>query len=292
MIKYLVVAIFVIVVAIQTVFVIPEWEQAVVLQFGKPVQIIKDPGLYFRLPFVQDVVHLEKRILVAEAQPAEYITLDKKRLIVDSVSRWQIADPLVFYQKVQTYSGGIARLNDIIFGRLRQEIANHNFKEFIREEREKIMTAVTVETAQAAKAFGISVVDVRIRRVDLPNEVQKSVFKRMNAERERIAKRYRAEGEEQVERIRGEADKEKEIILAEAYRKSQTLRGEGDADATAIYAAAFTRDEEFYSFTRHLSVYEKILGHDATILLRPDSELMRFLDTWEPDKKKQAPSSR
>jgi membrane protease subunit HflC len=290
MIKYIVVAIFVVVVVIQTVFVIPEWEQALVLQFGKPVQIIKDPGLYFRLPFVQDVVHLEKRILVAEAQPAEYITLDKKRLIVDSVSRWQITDPLVFYQTVRTYPGGIARLNDIIFGRLRQEIANHNFKEFIREEREKIMAAVTVETAQAAKSFGISVVDVRIRRVDLPNEVQKSVFLRMNAERQRIAKRYRAEGEERVKKIRGEADKDKEIILAEAYRKSQTLRGEGDADATAIYAAAFTRDEEFYSFTRHLSVYEKILGHDATILLRPDSELMRFLDTWHPDKKPAATS--
>ena len=147
-----------------------------------------------------------------------------------------------------------------------------------------------METAQAAKSFGISVVDVRIRRVDLPNEVQKSVFLRMNAERQRIAKRYRAEGEERVKKIRGEADKDKEIILAEAYRKSQTLRGEGDADATAIYAAAFTRDEEFYSFTRHLSVYEKILGHDATILLRPDSELMRFLDTWHPDKKPAATS--
>jgi membrane protease subunit HflC len=290
MIKYVIVVIFAVIVVAQTVFVIPEWEQALVLQFGKPVQIIKDPGLYFRLPFVQDVVDLEKRILVAEAQPAEYITLDKKRLIVDSVSRWQITDPLVFYQTVRTYSGGIARLNDIIFGRLRQEIANHNFKEFIREEREKIMTAVTAETAQAAKAFGISVVDVRIRRVDLPNEVQKSVFMRMNAERQRIAKRYRAEGEEQAKKIRGEADKEKEIILAEAYRKSQALRGEGDADATAIYAAAFTRDEEFYSFTRHLSVYERILGHDATILLRPDSELMKFLDTWHPDKKPAATS--
>ncbi|MFZ5865494.1 MAG: protease modulator HflC [Thermodesulfobacteriota bacterium] len=290
MIKYVVVAIFVVVVVIQTVFVIPEWEQAVVLQFGKPVQIITDPGLYFRLPFVQDVVRLEKRILVADAQPAEYITLDKKRLIVDSVSRWQITDPLLFYQTVQTNLGGIARLNQVISGGLRKEIASHNFKEFIRQEREKIMTAVTAETAQAAKAFGIAVVDVRIRKVDLPNEVQKSVFMRMNAERQREAKRYRAEGEERAREIRGGADKEKEIILAEAYRKAQTLRGEGDADATAIYAAAFTRDEEFYSFTRHLSVYEKILGHDATILLRPDSELMRFLDTWHPEKKPAATS--
>jgi membrane protease subunit HflC len=234
---------------------------------------------------VQDVVVIEKRILAAEATPAEYITLDKKRLTVDTVSRWRIVEPLTFYQTVRTYSGAIARLNDIIFARLRQEIANHNFKEFIRQEREDIMKSVTDGTAELAKRFGIEVIDVRIKRVDLPAEVQNSVFARMKAERERIAKRYRAEGDEQAREIRANANKEKEIIMAEAYRKSQALRGDGDAEATAIYAQAYGKDEEFYSFMRHLELYQKTFGAETTILLRPDSDLLKYLDTPMPGSK-------
>ena len=263
----------------QAAFIINEGEQAVVFQFGRPVRIIQEPGLYFKYPFVQDVVVFEKRIMAAEARPAEYITLDKKRLIVDTVSRWRIVKPLVYYQTVRTSAGAIARLNDIISARLRQEVANHNFKDFIRQEREDIMKSVTDGTVELAKRFGIQVIDVRIKRVDLPEEVQKSVFDRMKAERERIAKRYRAEGDEQAREIRANADKEKEIILAEAYRKSQALRGEGDAEATGIYAQAYSKDEEFYSFTRHLEIYQKIFGPETTILLRPDSDLLKYLDT-------------
>ncbi|MCX5861896.1 MAG: protease modulator HflC [Desulfomonile sp.] len=271
------VLVFVIFLVSQSAFVIQEWEQGLVLQFGKPVRIVQEPGLYFKYPLVQELMVFEKRILVADARPAEYVTEDKKRLTVDTVSRWKIVDPLLFYQTVRNDQGAIARLNDTTFARLRQEVANHTFKGFIREEREKIMAQVTKGTAEAAKQFGISVVDVRIRRVDLPEEVQASVFARMKAERERIAKRYRAEGEEQAKEIRANAEKEKEIILAEAYRQAETLRGEGDAEATGIYANAYGRDEEFYSFLRHLDVYKKVFGTESTLLLRPDSPLLRYL---------------
>lgn len=265
------------VVVSQTFFVIQEWEQGLVLEFGKPVRIVQQPGLYAKYPLVQELLVFEKRIMPAEARPAEYVTVDKKRLTVDTVSRWKIVDPLVFYQTVRNEPGAVARLNDIIFARLRQEVANHTFKGFIREEREKIMAQVTLGTAEAAKPFGISVIDVRIKRVDLPEEVQASVFARMKAERERIAKRYRAEGEEQAKEIRANAEKEREIILAEAYRKGAVLRGEGDAEATGIYAAAYGRDKEFYSFIRHLEVYKQILGAEATVLMKPDSSLLRYL---------------
>ena len=274
-------------IASQSLFIVQEWEQGLILEFGKPVRIIQEPGLYAKYPFIQELLVFEKRILAAEARPAEYITLDKKRLTVDTVSRWLITDPLAFYQTVRNYSGAIARLNDIIFARVRQEIANHNFKDFIREERERIMAQVTTGTEEQAKRFGIKVIDVRIRRVDLPEEVQNSVFARMKAERERIAKRYRAEGEEQAREIRANANKEREIILAEAYRKAETLRGVGDAEATRIYAKAYGQDPDFFSFIRHIDAYERIFASDTTLLLRPDSQLMRFFDTPFPGTAKQ-----
>ncbi len=272
----------IVLVASQELFIIQEWEQGLILEFGKPVRIIHDPGLYFKYPFIQELLVFEKRILAAEARPAECITLDKKRLTVDTVSRWLITDPLTFYQTVRNYSGAIARLNDIIFARVRQEIANHNFTDFIREERERIMGQVTTGTEEHARRFGIKVIDVRIRRVDLAEEVQNSVFARMKAERERIAKRYRAEGDEQAREIRASANKEKEIIMAEAYKKAETLRGQGDADSTRIYAKAYGQDPDFFSFIRHLDAYEKIFVSESTLLLRPDSALMRFFDTPYP----------
>ncbi len=279
MLKYVLALFVVALVALQSVFVIQEWEQGLVLEFGKPVRIIREPGLYFKIPVIQELIVLEKRILAAEARPAEYITLDKKRLTVDTVSRWQIDQPLVFFQTVRNYVGAIARLNDITSARLRQEIANHNFKEFIREEREKIMNQVTKGTEEQAKRFGIRVIDVRIRRVDLPEEVQSSVFARMKAERERIAKRYRAEGDEQAREIRAKADKEREIILAEAYKQAQALKGEGEAESAKIYAEAYTKDEDFFRFSRSLEAYKNIFSKDTIFLLNPDSPMLRFLES-------------
>ena len=242
---------------LQAAFIVNERQQGVLLQFGKHVSTIRDPGLYFKIPVIQDFITLDKRVIAADGKSAEYITLDKKRLVVDTVSRWTISEPLEFYQTVQTYVGAIDRLNDIILARLRQEVGNHNFKEFIREDRERIMENVTQATRESARKFGITVIDVRIKRLDLPDEVQASVFARMKAERERIAKRYRAEGDEQAREIRADAQKGKEIILAEAYKKAEVLRGQGDAEATAIYANAYAKDASFYGFFRHLEAYKK-----------------------------------
>jgi membrane protease subunit HflC len=279
MIKIIVAVVVVAFLLLQSAFTIGEWEQGIILEFGKPVRTIREPGLYFKYPFIQDLTAFDKRILAAEARPAEYITLDKKRLTVDTVSRWKIDDPLAYYQSVKNEIGAIARLNNIIMTGLRQEVAKRNFKSFIREDRERIMDLVTKRTAEEALRFGIRVIDVRIKRVDLPEEVQASVFARMKAERERIAKKYRAEGEEQAKEIRANANKEKEIILAEAYRQSETLRGQGDAEATNIYAQAYSKDPEFYSFARHMDVYQKSFSSDTTMLLRPDSSLLRYLDS-------------
>ena len=264
-------------VAAQAAFTIGEWEQGMVVQFGNPKRIIQEPGLYFKLPVAQNLVRFEKRVLTTDARESEYITLDKKRVLVDHVSRWRIEDPLQFYRSVRDRRRAMARLDDIISARLRQEIATHNFLDLIREKREDIMAIVTRDTRETAKSFGIEVTDVRIKRLDLPEAVQASVFARMRAERERIAKRYRAEGEEQAQHLRAAADRECEVILATAYEASEKLKGAGDAEATSTYGQAFGQDAEFYAFTRRLQAYEKILSNDTTLVLNPDSELLRYL---------------
>lgn len=276
--KILLVLVVLAVLVIQAAFIVKPSDQGIVLQFGKPVRIVQEPGLYFKYPFVQDFIPLENRVLAVDAKPEEYLTLDKKRLMVDTISRWKIVKPLLFYQTVKNLNGAGARLNDVIVGRLRQEIAGRNFKEFIREERENIMAQVTGGVAEAAKGFGIEVIDVRIRRVDLPEEVQASVFARMKAERERMAKRYRGQGDEQAREIRANAHREKEILLAEAYRTAEILRGAGDAEAVRIYAEAYNQDPEFFSFVRHLEVYKKVFSADTTLLMRPNSEILKYVD--------------
>jgi membrane protease subunit HflC len=257
-------------------FTIDEQDQAIITQFGKYIRTIKDPGLHFKIPFVQTLHRFDKRILVFDAAAVEYITLDKKRILVDPVSRWRIEDPLEFYMSVRTEALALARLEDILSARLRQEIAKRTFIAFIREEREKIVEEVTKEGNELAKRFGIKIVDVRIKRADLPKEVQASVYARMQAERQRIAKRYRAEGDQRAREIRAETDKEKEIILAKAYQEQMKLFGEGDGRATDIYAAAFEQDPEFYSFLRRLQTYEKVFEGKTTVLLGSDSELLKY----------------
>ncbi len=261
----------------QTAFTIGEGEQGMIVQFGEPKRILQEPGLYFKVPVVQNLARFEKRVLTTDARTAEYLTLDKKRVLVDHVSRWRIQEPLEFYRSVRDQQRAMARLDDLISAHLRQETAKHNFLDFVREKREAIMAVVTKDTRETAKAFGIEVLDVRIKGLDLPQEVQASVFARMRAERERIAKRYRAEGEERAREIRAGADREREVILATAYETSQKLSGEGDAQAAAIYAQAFGQDPEFYAFTRRLQAYEKILSTGTTLVLPPDSELLRYL---------------
>jgi modulator of FtsH protease HflC len=264
---------------LQAVYIIQEGQQGVVFQFGEPVAVSRDAGLYFKVPLIQELILFDKRILGTEPITAEYLTLDKKRLSVDHVSRWRISDPLLFYRTVRNEPAAIARLDQVIAGRLREEIARHNFIDIVREKREPIMSVVTEGAHEAALSFGITLVDVRIQRIDLPAEVQASVFARMKAERERIAKRYRAEGEERAVEIRAAADKQREIIMANAYAESQILRGEGDAHAAFVTAEAFGQDLEFYGLVRRLQVYENIIGGKSTIVLPPASDLLRYLES-------------
>jgi len=269
--------------ASQAAYVIPEWQQAIVTRIGQPIRTIREPGLYFKVPMIENVTRFDKRVLATDDSPTgEYLTRDKKRLLVDHVSRWQIADPLEFFRTMRDERGAMARLDDIISARLRQEVAKEEFKAIIREKRAAIMEATTAATRDLAAPFGIRVVDVRIKRADLPPEVQASVFARMQAERQRIALRYRAEGDEKAREIRATADKEREIILARAYAESQRLRGEGDAQATAVTGRAFGQDPGFYSFLRRLETYERIITDGTTIVLRPDSDLLRYLETPRP----------
>lgn len=271
----LIVAAFV--VSRQIFFTVDEREQVVITQFGEYIRTIQQPGLAFKLPFLQTVNRFDQRILVSDAPQAEYLTQDKKRLVADPVTRWRISDPLLFYKTVRDESGARARLDDLVFSELRREVASLTFAAVIGAKREPIMDAVAASARAKAHEFGIEVVDVRIKRADLPKEVQASVFARMQAEREREAKRYRSEGEEEAAKLRAQTDKERTIVLAEAEQTAQKLRGEGDGAATTIYAAAYGKDPEFFAFLRSLQAYELFLGKRTTLLLSADSDLFRYL---------------
>lgn len=274
-------ALVALVVLLASVFTVDMTQQALVLQFGRYVRTVTEPGLHFKVPFVQQVTRYDKRVLTSDIKPGEYLTLDKKRLVTDPISRWRIADPLQFFKTVTNEAGALARLEPIVLSELRDELARHNFTDIISTQREAIMQKASERVRAKATEFGIDVVDVRIKRADLPTEVQASVFARMKAERQRIALQYRAEGAELAAKVRATAEKEATIIAAEAYAESQGLRGEGDAQATAIYAKAFEKDAEFYSFLRTLEAYEKFLGQNSTLVLNSDSELFKYLISSE-----------
>lgn len=260
----------------QSFFVINEWEQAIITQFGQYKRTIKDPGLKLKIPFLEMVQRFDKRILASDAIPGEYLTKDKKRLLADHVTRWKIEDPLLFYKTVRDEYGALDRLDAIVFSEMRRILAENDFSEIIAKKREGLMETIAKNVQELAKQFGIFVVDVRIKRADLPMEVQNSVFARMVAERERIAKRYRSEGEEEAAKIRAKTDKDKTIILAEAYQESQKVRGEGDRDAAKIYAEAYGVDPEFYRFTKSLETYEQTMKEGTKFVLSSNSELLKY----------------
>jgi membrane protease subunit HflC len=261
----------------QVFFILDEREQAIITQFGAYVRTVTQPGLHVRMPFVHTVHRFDRRVLATDATPAEYLTLDKKRVVVDYVARWRIADPLAFFTSVRTLEGARARIEDIVFSELRRELASQDFAPVTSELREPTMAAVAQSSRERLGSFGIALIDVRIKRADLPTEVQQSVFARMVAERSRIAKRYRSEGEEEAAKLRGETDKQRDILLAQAYEQSQRLRGEGDAVATTIYASAYERDPRFYLFVRTLEAYDEMLTPDTLLVLPGDSVLFRLL---------------
>ena len=275
----------------QVFIIVDESEQVVITQFGEYIRTIQAPGLAVKVPFLHSATRFDRRILVSEAPEAEYLSQDKKRLVADPVTRWRIAEPLVFFKTVRNESGARARLDDLVFSELRREVASHTFATVIGAKRETIMDAVARSVREKASAFGIEVVDVRIKRADLPREVQQSVFARMQAEREEEAKRYRSEGDEEGNKLRAQTDKERTIVLAEAEQAAQKLRGEGDATATRIYAEAYGKDPEFYRFVRSLQSYELFLGKRSTLLLSADSPLFDYLAGPRPKGEKTPPGA-
>lgn len=268
--------------AASSIVFLDERELAIITQFGEYKRDLTRPGIHFKLPFIQEVYRMESRVLASDVAAAEYLTLDKKRLVADPITRWKVVDPLRFYTTVHDESGARARLDDIVNSELRRELASHDFDAIIGTAREPLMHKVAENARGAAKDFGIHVVDVRIRRADLPNEVEESVFGRMRAERDRVAKQYRSEGEEEAAKIRAETDKERTILLAKAYEAAQKARGEGDAQSTAIYGDAFGKDPEFYEFRRSLDTYEKILGEKSTLVVSTGSDVFKYLRTSSP----------
>lgn len=263
-------------------FTVDETRQAIVFQLGKPVGDVKGPGLHLKMPFLQNVEYFEKRLLDYDAAPAEILTADKKNLVVDNYAKWNIVDPLKFYTTVKNVRGAQARLDDIIYAELRVELGRHNYVDIITKLRSEIMANVTERSNKKAGDYGISVRDVRIKRADLPQENERAVFGRMRTERERQAKKYRSEGQEKSMKIRAGADKERTIILAEAYKQSQILKGEGDAEATKIYAESFGQDSEFFQFTRSLETYRYALSSGTTVVLSSDDEFLKYFQKSSP----------
>jgi membrane protease subunit HflC len=260
-----------------SVYTISMVEQAVITQLGKPVRNVDEPGLHFKIPFIQKITKFPKQLLDYDSAPTEILTKDKKNLLIDNYAKWRILDSLKLLQTVRDTNGAQSRLDDIIYSELRVELGRHNLIDIVSTTRDEIMKLVTKRTNEKAKEYGISVLDVRIKRADMPQEIANSIYNRMRTERERIAKEYRAQGKEEAQKIRAKTDKEKIVLLAEAYKKEQGIRGEGDAKSIKIYAGSLEKDPEFYSFIRSMEAYKVLFKEKSTIILPPDTEFFRFL---------------
>lgn len=262
---------------VSPLFTVDVTQNAIVVQLGKPVRNITEPGLYVKVPFIQEVTYFDKRLLDYDSQAQDVITQDKKTLLLDNYAKWRIIDPLKVYQNFQTQRGALQRLNDIIYSELRVELGRHDLLEIVADHRSDLMEIVTRRSNEKASAYGIEIQDVRIKRADLPEQNEKAVFARMQAERERQAKQYRAEGAEEAQKIRSEAEKDREIILAQAYKESEELRGAGDAKAFKVYADAYRQDPQFFEFTRTMEAYKKTFKEKSTLVVSPDSEFFHYL---------------
>ncbi len=286
-----------------TLFVVPQTQQALVLQFGEITRVVKSPGLHAKLPFVQDVMFFDKRILEFEAQPAEFITRNREtdvdeRVVIDAFVRYRIIDPVQFYQSVKNEQNLNSRLNSIVLSSMRRVLAAHSLNDLLSTQRGEIMQQIKGNVnAQASAApgviaressggpshnvqgFGVEVVDLRIVRADLPNDISQSTYERMRKNFTKEAQRFRAEGDEQATQIRATAERERTEILAEARKKSEITRGEGDATATKIYADAFGRDPDFFKFYRAMQAYRAVLSpSDTTMVMSPDDSFLKELN--------------
>ena len=260
-----------------SIFIVKEINQAIVLQFGDPKRILLKPGLNFKLPFIQNVVFLDKRILNLDAPPIEVIASDQKRLIVDAFARFQIVDPLKFYISVGNERVARSRLSTIINSRIRSVLGTQRLQTLLSEDRNKQMALITDGVNKEAENFGIKIVDVRIKRADLPQANSDAIYRRMQTEREREAKEFRAKGAEMAVTITSTADKEVTVILAEAEKKSEIMKGEGDGERNKIFADAFGQDADFFAFYRAMQAYERaLIGGETSLIMSPDSEFFKF----------------
>ncbi len=262
----------------QTLFVVDQTEKAILLQLGKPVGETYGPGLHIKMPLVQNVIYFDSRILDYDARPEEILTEDKKTMVVDHYSKWRISDPLKFYRRARTIPGAQARLDDIIAAAVREALGRYSLIDLVAHKRQDIMDQVNEEAQKQAEPYGIKVIDVRIKRTDLPAENARAIYGRMKAERERQAKQYRSEGREASSRITAQADKERTVLLAEAQKGAEIARGEGDAKAVKIYAKALNQSPEFYEFQRSLEAYEKSLKDNTRVILTPKTPFLKHFN--------------
>lgn len=261
-------------------FVVDQRDQALVLQFGNPVKVVTNAGLHFKLPW-QSVDTYDRRLLESDSLPNEVITKDKKSILVDNYTRWRITKPLQVYQVARTQTGVTSRMQDVVRGKVRELLGQHTLHEIVSGGetstlRVELMQSIKKRANANVQDLGIEVVDVRIKRADLPQENSDAVFRRMKAERNRIAKEYRSEGEEAAKEIRAKAEKDVKFLLADAYRESQIIRGHADARATKIYAAVHQKDSSFYAFVRSLEAYKQSIKEGTRLVISPESEFFRY----------------
>ncbi len=260
-------------------FIVHQTQQAIVLQFGKPKEVITEPGLHWKVPVVETVDYFDKRILDLDTSPQEVIASDSKRLVVDTFARFRISDPLKFYQAVRDERTARARLGNVLESAMRRALGEASFSDVVRDKREDLMRTIRAQVNAEAESLGIEVVDVRIKRADLPDQNSEAVYKRMQTERQREAAEFRAEGNAQANRIRATADREATVIKAEANKKSEEIRGEGDAKRNRIFAEAFGRDEDFFAFYRSMQAYEQGLSSsDTRLVISPESDFFKYFN--------------
>jgi membrane protease subunit HflC len=265
------------IVAYSTLFTVYQTRQALVVRLGQPVRVITEPGLNYKVPLIDSVIHIDKRILDLENPAQEVIASDQKRLVVDAFARYRIKEPLRFYQSVGNVEGANSRLSTLLNSALRRVLGEATLTQVVRDQREQLMNRVRDQLDNEAEAFGIDIVDVRIRRADLPEQNSQAVYQRMITERQREAQEFRSQGTQRAQEIRARADREVTVLLAEAQSKGEQIRGEGDGERNRIFAEAFGRDPEFFSFYRSMQAYEAGLrSTDTRLLLKPDTDFFRY----------------
>ena len=272
-----VIAVAALIVGYSSLFTVYQTQQALVIRLGQPVRVISEPGLNFKAPFIDSVVHIDKRILDLEAPPQEVIASDQKRLVVDAFARYRIKDPLRFYQTLGSINGANSQLSILLNSALRRVLGEVTFTHVVRDQRADLMARIRELVDHEATALGIEVVDVRIRRADLPEQNSQAVYQRMQTERQREAAEFRAQGAQRAQEIRARADREVTVLVADATSKSEQIRGEGDGTRNQIFADAFNQDPDFFAFYRSMQAYEQGLKHnDTRMLLKPDSNFFRY----------------